>query len=61
MAGIQRLYRIEARRDDESMVVEDRAEVRGKESKPVPAKIKARLEADHGGGRILPPAPLARR
>ena len=60
MAGIQRLYRIEARCDDESMGVEDRAEVRGKESKPVLAKIKARLEADHGGGRILPSSPLGK-
>ena len=60
VAEIQRLYRVETRCDDESMSAEERAEVRGKESKPVLAKIKARLDADAGSGRILPSSPLGK-
>ena len=60
VAEIQRLYRIESRCDEAATSAEARAETRGKESRPVLAKIKARLDADHGSGRILPSSPLGK-
>jgi len=60
VAEIQRLYRIETRCDEAAMSAEDRAAVRGKESVAVLAKIKARLDADTGSGRILPSSPLGK-
>jgi len=60
VAEIQRLYRIESQCDEATVSTDERAEVRGLESAPVLARIKARLELDHGTGRILPSSPLGK-
>lgn len=58
VAEIQRLYRVESQCDEASVSAEGRAEVRGRESVPVLARIKARLELDRSTGQILPSSPL---
>jgi transposase len=60
VAEIQRLYRIESQCDEATASTDERAEVRGLESAPILARIKARLELDHGTGRILPSSPLGK-